>query len=78
MSTKNIRKALQVMADHRDQSLGGLAYAALAEVEAIEKACVMLYRQGVVQNELGEEHESTKALDDAADHLMRIGEESAS
>jgi hypothetical protein len=48
---------------------------AKAELEAIEKACAVLYQYGVVHNEYGDEHETTPTLAAAADHLMKIGEE---
>lgn len=51
------------------------ADAALAELEAIEEACVTLHLHGVVHCLNGEAHKDAKRVDDAADHLMGIGRE---
>ena len=75
MSTKAIREVIEA---YRKTTIPiperhPKVLAALEEVEAIEKACVTLYQYGVVNNEFGDEHETTPALDAAADHLMTIG-----
>lgn len=76
MSTKALHRVLNYVRQNGPEGMQAMAAEALAEVEAIEKACRLLYHQGVVHNELGEQHETTPQLDAAADHLMKIGEES--
>lgn len=46
---------------------------ALAEVEAIKKACLVLYRHGVVHSMRVSESEDDEEVDEAADVLHRIG-----
>lgn len=72
MSTKNIEAVLMWVT--RGDAPKELT-AAWGELEAIQKACAMLHLHGVVHNMNGEEHETTKELDAAANLLMRIGDE---
>lgn len=74
MSTKKIRVALQALADTQDTGFGGLAYAALAEVEAIEKAARFIT---TVDTGATITQELAQQAAEASDTLERIAKDSA-